>query len=326
MALPVNLDSILKAAAVIRESKYVTRTPLIRIDPRRFGLQENMEVYLKLESMQNAGSFKIRGVLNQLENVSSGILQHGKCLVTMSAGNYGRSFAYMCSELKLKGRVLMPATAPKNRAERIGGYGVEVETMPASELQSTVDRYVTEQGMVYLHPFDDPSLIAGHASMGLEIVEDLSSVDIVLVPCGGGGLLSGTAAAIKLSEKGRNTRVIGVEPEQACTMFLSLIARQPVTKNDVKSIASGLAPPFAGTNTYALISKLAEGVVLVSEEEIKEGARTLYENGLVVEASGAAAFAALKSGKITKTEGKRVVVTISGSNVSAEELCELLKC
>ena len=186
MALPVSLDSIMKAEAVVKDSKYVTRTPLVRIDPRRFGLPENMEVYLKLESMQNQGSFKIRGVVNQIENASSEVLRDGKDLVTMSAGNYGRSFAYMCSELKLKGRVLMPATAPKNRAERIRGYGVEVEMMPTAELKSKAEKYVAEEGMVLLHPFDDPSVIAGHATIGLEILEDLNSVDIVLVPCGGG--------------------------------------------------------------------------------------------------------------------------------------------
>ena len=325
LELPVNLDSILKAQAVVKNSEYVTRTPLVRIDPQRFGLRGNMEVYLKLESMQNQGSFKIRGVVSQIENASSGILRDGKHLVTMSAGNYGRSFAYMCSEMKLKGRVLMPATAPKNRAERIRGYGVEVEMMPTPELKPTVDRYVEKEGMVFLHPFDDPSAIAGHATMGLEILEDLNGVDIVLVPCGGGGLLAGTAAAIKLSDKGRDTRVIGVEPEQACTMFLSLKEGRPVRKDDVKSIASGLAPPFAGTNTYAVISNLAERVVLVSDEEIIESVKILYENGLVVEASGAATFVALKFGKVADTDGKKIVVTISGSNVSAQELCELLK-
>ena len=325
MALPVNLDSILKAEIVVKESKYVTRTPVIRIDERRFGLPGNMEAYLKLENMQNQGSFKIRGIVNQIQQASSGILRDGKDLVTMSAGNYGRSFAYMCSELKLRGRVLMPDTAPKNRAERIRGYGVQVEMMPTPELKPTVDRYVEKEGMAFLHPFDDPSVIAGHATMGLEILEDLNSVDIVLVPCGGGGLLAGTAAAIKLSDKGRDVQVIGVEPEQACTMFLSLKEGRPVRKDDVKSVASGLAPPFAGTNTYAVISSLAECVVLVSDEEICQGVKILYENGLVVEASGAAAFAALKFGKVPRTEGKRIVVAISGSNVSAQELCELLK-
>ena len=324
MELPVDFESIQKATEVVKKSKYVTRTPLVRIDPQRFGLPEGLgEVYLKLEGMQNAGSFKIRGITNQIENAPSEILRGDKQLVTMSAGNYGRSFAYMCSELKLKGCVLMPSTAPKNRAELIQSYGVSVEMLPTPELQPTVDKYVAEQGMVFLHPFDDPHLIAGYASMGLEILEDIEDVDIVLVCCGGGGLLSGVAAAIKLSGKSDHTRIVGVEPEGACTMYLSLKEGRALSKGDVKTVAAGLAPPYAGTNTYSIISRLANGVVLVSDDEIREGVRTLYENGLVVEPSGAAAFAALKFGKISGVEGKRVVVTISGSNVSPQEMLEL---
>jgi len=169
-------------------------------------------------------------------------------------------------------------------------------------------------------------MIAGNATMGVEILEDLSEIDIVLVCCGGGGLFSGVAAAIKLSGRGENIRVVGVEPEGACTMHLSLKEGRPLSKGDVKSIAAGLAPPYAGTNTYNIISKLADGVVLVSDDEIRKGVKVLYENGLVVEPSGAAAFAALKFGKISGVKGKRVVVTISGSNVSPQEMFELHKC
>ena len=325
--LPVDFESIQKAAEVIKKSRYVTRTPLVRIDPQRFGLPDGLgEVYLKLEGMQNAGSFKIRGITNQIENSPGEILHGDRHLVTMSAGNYGRSFAYMCNELKVKGRVLMPSTAPKNRAELIRNYGVDVEMLPTSELQPTVDKYVAEQEMVFFHPFDDPHMIAGNATMGVEILEDLSEIDIVLVCCGGGGLFSGVAAAIKLSGRGENTRVVGVEPVGACTMHLSLKEGRPLCKGDVKSIAAGLAPPYAGTNTYNIISKLADGVVLVSDDEIRKGVKVLYENGLVVEPSGAAAFAALKFEKISGVKGKRVVVTISGSNVSPQEMFELHKC
>lgn len=319
----ITFANIKRAVEVLSKSKHVTRTPLIRVDSRRFSIAEDVELYLKMEGMQNTGSFKIRGVVNVMERAPS--KEAGIEFVTMSAGNFGRSFAYMCRELGLTGRVLMPITAPDNREHLIRSFGLEVERMPTSELQSTVDLYVAERGMVFMHPFDDLQLIAGYASIGLEIVEDLPDVDVVLVCCGGGGLLAGTAAGIKISGLGENVRVLGVEPEGASTMYLSLQAGEPLTKGDVKSIAAGLAPPYVGKKTFKIVSQLVEGVVLVSEEEIKEGVRILYENGLVVEPSGAAAFAALRSGKVTGISGKKVALTISGSNVSPAELVDLLK-
>lgn len=316
----MHFTDIERAIKLLSESKHVIRTPLLHVDSRRFGISEDVELYLKMEGMQNTGSFKIRGVVNAMEHAK----KVGTELVTMSAGNFGRSFAYMCHELGLRGRVLMPVTAPDNRESLIRRFGLEVERMPTSELQPTVDRYVAEKGMEFIHPFDDPLLIAGYASIGLEIVQDVKDVDIVLVCCGGGGLLAGTAAGIKWSGLHENVRVLGVEPEDANTMYLSLQAGEPLTKGNVKSIAAGLSPPYVGKNTFKIVSQLVERVILVSEDEIKEGVKILYDNGLVVEPSGAAAFAALHSGKVEGVGGKKVALTISGSNVSPAELVHLL--
>ena len=327
MALLESLDLqklIREGAEVVSKSPYVIRTPIIKVDPKRFGIEEDIELYLKMEGMQNQGSFKIRGVVNMMENAPKEVLKREKRLITMSAGNFGRSFAYMCQELKLSGKVVMPVTAPSNRAEVIRSFGVEVEKVPTSELQQTVDKHVEEQGMLCLHPFDDPYMIAGNGSMGVEIMEDLAAVDVVLVCCGGGGLLAGTAAAIKLSGRGgENTRVIGVEPEGAPTMHLSLRGGKAVTKGDVKSVASGLAPPYAGKLAYSIVKKYVEEVVLVSDDEIKQSVWLLYRNGLVVEPSGAASFTALRCGRAAGVAGKKVVVSLTGSNVSPEELIQL---
>ena len=325
VSLPVTFQDINRATENIKTSKHVTRTPLLRADPSRFGIEEEIELYFKMETMQTGGSFKIRGIVNQMENAPKEVKDGDRTLITMSAGNYGRSFAYMCKELNLKGHVLMPITAPQNRVDLIRNYGLHVQQMPSKELKSSVERYVSEQGMLYLHPFDDVNLIAGYGSIGLEILEDLKTVDIILVCCGGGGLLSGIASAIRYSDKGKGTRIIGVEPEGACTMYLSLKKEQPITKGDAKSIAGGLAPPFAGTNTYNIVSQFVDDVILVSDKEIIECVRIMYNNGLVVEPSGVAAFCALKSGKIGDIAGKRVVVTLSGGNVSPQELVELMK-
>ena len=324
MADEVTRCSIEAAAEVVWSSKCVVRTPLIKVDSGKFGVSPDVQLYLKLEGMQNTGSFKLRGIVNTMANLSRTDKETSSGgLVTMSAGNYGRSFAYMCSELGVRAKVVMPLTAPQNRVDIIRSYGVDVEKLPSSEMMARVDRCVAEEGMEFMHPFDDPRLIAGHGSLGLEILEDLPDVDVVVVCCGGGGLLAGIAAALKLS--GNEAKIFGVEPEGACTMYLSLKEGGAVSKPDAKSIAGGLAPPFAGKLTYSIVKQHVEKVVLVTDSEIIDAVRTLYQNGIVAEPSGAAALAALRCNKIGDVAGKKVVLTISGSNVSPVELSELLK-
>ncbi|CAH1783835.1 unnamed protein product [Owenia fusiformis] len=192
----------------------------------------------------------------------------------MSAGNYGKAFAYVMQLIGQKGLCVMPETAPLNSA-------------------------------------------------GFEIIEDCPNPDVVLVCCGGGGLVAGIAAAIKLSGC-RNTRVYGVEPEGAPTMFESYKAGHPVSWK-VKTIAAGLAPPYAGPNTYRNCKQYVDDIILVSDSEIKTAVKTLYDKGIVAEPSGSAAFAALCHDKVPDVKGKKVVCVITGSNVSPEELVELMK-
>lgn len=318
------LEDIQRAVRIVEASPHVDRTNLLRVNPVRYGVSSSIDLYLKLESQQNMGSFKIRGIVNQMETAPQEVKDGQRTLITMSAGNYGRSFAYMCKEKCLSGKVLMPSTAPKNRVELIQSYGLDVELMPLKDLKPTVNHYVEKEHMLYMHPFDDLNLIAGYTSIGHELYEELNSIDIILVCCGGGGLVSGIAAYAKLTGKGTLTRIIAVEPEGACTMYLSLKEGRPVEKLDAKSIAGGLAPPFAGDNTYRLVREyVEEEVMLVSDEEIKESVRILYENGLVVEPSGAAGLTALRCGRVRDVEGKRIVVIISGSNVSPCELVDM---
>ena len=265
------------------------------------------------------------GIVNQMENAPSEVKEGKKTLVTMSAGNYGRSFAYLCKEKELKGKVVMPKTAPGNRVDLIRGHGLEVQLVPSSQIKDTVEQCVEKEGMLFMHPFDDLHLIAGYGSIGYELYQELASIDIIIVCCGGGGLLAGIASYAKLSGKGSGTRLIGVEPEGACTMYLSLKEGRAVEEPEAKSIAGGLSPPYAGSNTYQLVKEFVEEVVLVSDEEIKESLSILYNNGLVVEPSGAAGLTALRSGRIKDIDGKTIVVIISGSNVSPQELVNIIK-
>ncbi|XP_027127975.1 uncharacterized protein srr isoform X2 [Larimichthys crocea] len=308
----VTLDLLREARETVRSSPLgVINTPMIPWCQTTLPLNIHCNVHVKLENMQRTGSFKIRGVANQFARRPK-----GGHFVTMSAGNYGKSFAYASKHYGSKGKVVMPETAPVSRSILIQSFGVEVERVPTSCLMNVVNRCIQEDNMTFLHSYDDLDLIAGHASM--EILEVTPKPDVVVVCCGGGGLLAGVAAAIKLSGCNK-TRIYGVEPEGACTMYKSFIEKKPVGM-DTKSVASGLAPPFAGTLPFELCQRYVEGIVLVNDEEIKAAVSTLYKSGLVVEPSGSAAFAAVVNNKIPQLEGKNVVCILSGGNIGKDEL------
>ncbi|XP_030576454.1 uncharacterized protein LOC115773714 [Archocentrus centrarchus] len=310
----ITLNMLREARETVRSSPLgVIHTPMIGWSQTSLPLSISCNIHIKLENMQRTGSFKIRGVANQFARRLA-----GNRYVTMSAGNYGKAFAYASKHYGSKGKVVMPETAPESRSILIQSFGVEVERAPTSCLVNVVNRCVQEDNMTLLHPYDDLDLIAGHASLGMEVLDVILEPDVVVVCCGGGGLLAGVAAAIKLSGCD-NTRIYGVEPEGACTMYKSFIEKKPVGM-DSKSIASGLAPPFAGRLPYELCQRYVEGIVLVSDEEITAAVSTLYRSGLVVEPSGAAAFAAIINNKIPELEGKNVVCILTGGNIGKDEL------
>lgn len=310
----ITLELLKEACEVVRRSPLgVIKTPMIPWCQTTLPLSINCDIHIKLENMQRTGSFKIRGVANQFAKRPK-----GGHFVTMSAGNYGKSFAYASKHYGTKGKVVMPETAPVTRSVLIQSFGVEVERVPTSCLMNVVKRCVQEENMTFLHSYDDLDLIAGHASLGLEVLEVMPEPDVVVVCCGGGGLLAGAAAAIKLSGCDK-TRIYGVETQGACTMYQSFVEKKPVGM-DAKSVASGLAPPFAGKLPFELCQRYVEQIVLVSDEEIKAAVSTLYRAGLVVEPSGSAAFAAILNNKIPELEGKKVVCILSGGNIGKDEL------
>ncbi|XP_062852537.1 L-threonine ammonia-lyase [Trichomycterus rosablanca] len=317
LAKSVTFEMLKKAQEMVNSSPLgVNKTPVIPWSQTTLPLKVSCDVLLKLENMQMTGSFKIRGVANQFANKVQ--QSNGGNFVTMSAGNYGKSFAYASKHYGTKGKVVMPDTAPISRSQLIQSFGIDVVRVPTVNLMDEVNRCVQEENMTFLHSYNDLDLISGHASLGFEILEVLPNPDVVVVCCGGGGLLAGVAAAVKLSGC-KGTRIYGVEPEGACTMYRSFIEKKPVGM-DAKSIASGLAPPFAGALPYAMCQMYVEGIVLVTDEEIKAAVSTLYRAGLVVEPSGSAAFAALVNNRIPDVAGKNVVVILSGGNISKDEL------
>jgi len=323
----VTLDQIHKAHSFLRDSAEVVRTPVLSHMQDLFtdnsgNTFKDIDIYMKMENMQTTGSFKIRGVVNQMHKVTE---RHGDdCrLITMSAGNYGKAFAHCVGRRSAKSVCVMPHTAPQQRASLIQGMGVEVVKVEPSDIQLEVGKRVKEDGFIYCHPFDDVDLIAGYGSCALEFLEECPDPDIVLVCCGGGGLVAGIAAAVSLAGV-KGCRVYAVEPEKACTMYESFQNRRPMTIPTAKSIAAGLAPPFAGSLCYKHCRWFVEDVLLVSEDEILAALRQLWGRGVKVEPSGAAAFAALMHGKVPDIKNKKVVVCVTGGNVSTAELNNLI--
>uniref|UniRef100_A0A8C7X115 L-serine deaminase n=1 Tax=Oryzias sinensis TaxID=183150 RepID=A0A8C7X115_9TELE len=243
----VTLDLLRAARETVRTSPLgVVRTPTISCSQTALPLSVSCDVHIKLENLQrtgwwtspsgtapslsltvlvSAGSFKIRGVANQFAR-----RPRGGHFVTMSAGNYGKSFAYALKHYGSKGKVVMPETAPESRSVLIESFGAEVERVPTSGLMTAVQRCVREENMTFLHSYDDLDLIAGHASLGMELLEEVPGLDVVVVCCGGGGLLAGVAAAIKLSGC-HKTRIYGVEPEGGKTRRIRRLSVQVCSLN-----------------------------------------------------------------------------------------------
>lgn len=321
----VTLEDIEKAREVIMKSPLnVRKTPLLKNMTSYFPeLDPSINLHLKLESLQTTGSFKIRGVANQMANLPQEVKSGKRKLITMSAGNYGKAFAYTLDKLNLSGLCLMPLTAPSSRVALIKSLGVSVEQSPTSELTSEVNRYVQKENFIYYHSFDDARLIAGYGSVAMEILEDDVRPDVVVVCCGGGGLVSGIAAAIKLSGL-RDCRIYAVEPEGSRTMYESFQKGEPVTMA-VNSVATGLSPPYAGKLTYQCCRRYVEDVILVSDNEILKCMSRLFDIGLVAEPSGCAALAAILNNQIPDVAGKRVVAVVTGSNVTLSEMSSYIQ-
>jgi threonine dehydratase len=298
----------------------LVRTPLLYNDALSARL--GRPLYLKLENLQKTGSFKPRGVLNKIATLSDEEKARG--LVTISAGNHAQALAYAAQANGLHCTVVMPATAQATKVANTRGYGAEVILHP--DHITLLDRMRAEQeahGYVYVPPFDDPYVIAGQGTVGLEIIEDLPEVAAVVVPVGGGGLISGIAVAVK----GMNpaTQLSGVEPEGAPGMFNSLAAGHAVHLAHVNTIADGLAAPFAGELNYAIVRDLVHEVVLVSDAEIAAAVPVLVESAKVVpEPAGAAALAALLVGRVTLPPEGAVVAVVSGGNLDLARLAAML--
>jgi threonine dehydratase len=279
-------------------------------------------VYLKAELFQRTGSFKPRGVLNSLASLSPEERRAG--VIGISAGNHAQAVAFGAAGEGLDALLVMWEGASEQKIAATRAYGATVDLTSAgpAEAFERLEELLATSGRTLIHPFDAAPTIAGQGTVALEIVEDVPDVDVVLVPVGGGGLLAGIATAIEGLRP--QARVIGVEPERSTALHSALAAGQRVEVTP-SSIADGLSAPHAGRLALAISQAHEIEVVLVSEEEIREGFRFLYERAkLACEPAGAVGVAALLAGKVALEPAETVAVVVSGGNVAAQTASDIL--
>jgi threonine dehydratase len=314
----VTLDDVI--AARDRIMPHLHRTPLV--SSATLSRMTGTEIGLKAEVFQRTGSFKARGALNALLQLTEE--QKARGVITLSAGNHGQGIAWAASQVGTKAVVFMPEGAVPTKVEAIRNYGAETKFAPTMEtIVELVEEYQRQHGYTFISPYDDARIIAGQAVVGLEIIEDAPDVETVVVPVGGGGLLSGIALGIKSQRP--DVRVIGVEPEGASVVRPSLAAGHPVKAKHIDTVADGLAAPSAGNLTQAIIEHYVDDVVLVSDDEIVNALWLILDRTkILVEPAGAAATAALLSGKAGARKSSRTVSVLSGGNIDPAKLKALL--
>jgi len=272
------------------------------------------EVYLKLENLQMTGSYKERGSLNKILCLNAQERDAG--VICASAGNHAQGMAHAARLSGIKAVVVMPETAPlaKVRGTRELGAEVVLKGNGYDEAFHHAQELQRQQGYTFVHAFDDPVVIAGQGTVGLELLEQVPDVEVVVVPVGGGGLIGGIASAIKPQLPG--VRVIGVEAERMAAMRTSLAAHERVTVANVTSIADGISVAQVGEHAFPIVERWVEEVVTVTEEEIANGIMVLLEREkTLAEDAGVAGFAALLNGHVRDVAGKKVVIIISGGNI-----------
>ena len=310
----LTLEMIQEAQAALRG--IARRTPL---DPAP-KLGEN--IYIKAENLQLTGAFKVRGAYNKIRSLSAEEARHG--VIACSAGNHAQGIALSATKLGIRSIICMPAGAPISKIEATKAYGAEVVLVPGvyDDAAREAERLTKEHGYTFAHPFNDPLVIAGQGTIGLEILEQLPDVAQVVVPIGGGGLISGIAYAIKHLKPA--CRVIGVQAEGAPSMELSMEKGKPVELASVATIADGIAVKKPGDLTFELCREYVDEIVTVREDEIASAILALMEEQkTVAEGAGATPVAACMFRKVDTTAGKTVCV-VSGGNVDVTTLSRVI--
>ena len=312
----LTLDKVYHAAFVLKN--VIRETDLIRA-PK---INREAEIYLKTENLQNTGSFKLRGAYYKISQLSEE--EKAKGVIACSAGNHAQGVALAAQQSGIPAIICIPDGAPISKVENTKSYGARVELVKgvyddayrrACELQQ-------ETGCTFIHPFDDPDVIAGQGTIGLELLNQLPDMDAVIVPVGGGGLISGVAFAIKSLNP--NVKVYGVQAAGAPSMAHALEKGEPEALDRVSTFADGIAVKCPGDLTFALTQKYVDGVVTVTDDEIATAVLTLIEEQkLIAEGAGAVAVAAAMFNKVD-VKGKKIVCLVSGGNIDVTILSRVI--
>ena len=315
----VTLTTIQAARARIGEAIYFSPCQLSSDLSELTGLP----LHLKLENLQRTGSFKERGALNKLLTLSQAERERG--VVTASAGNHAQGVAFHAAALGIRAQIVMPLATPQIKVAATRGFGADVVLHGSNYDEACEEalRRRLEEGRTFIHPFDDAEIINGQGTIGLELLEQVPDLEAVVVPIGGGGLISGVACALK--ETNPRIRVIGVEPEKLPSMLRAREAGAPVTLNAEATFADGIAVRRAGALTLPLVSRYVDEIVTVDDEEIASAILMLLEHEkTLAEGAGAAALAALLQSK-TNLRSRRTVVLVSGGNIDVTLLAKIIE-
>jgi len=321
-AVSIGLDDVLAARERLRDQVYYSPCARSEMLSKLTGQQ----VYLKLENLQMTGSFKERGALNRLSLLTKEEAARG--VVAASAGNHAQGVAHHATRLGIRSIIVMPLATPLVKVTATREFGAEVVLHGANYDEAYVEarRLCESEGMVFVHPFDDPAVMAGQGTIALEMMEQIAGLEAVIVPIGGGGLIGGIACAIK--ETNPNIRVIGVETARLPSMIDAIAAHHPVTIDASTTIADGIAVRRAGTITYPVVEKYVDEIVTVEEDEIASAILVLLEREkTLAEGAGAAALAALLQGKtsLSNRKGVRVGVLVCGGNIDVTLLARIIE-
>ena len=312
----VTIDKIFHASVVLRD--IIRPTPLAKA----YGIAPECSLYLKPENLQNTGSFKLRGSGYKIAMLSEEEKKHG--VIACSAGNHAQGVALAASKCGISSLICLPDTAPISKVEATKSYGAQVCLVPGvyDDAYNRALELKEERGYTFVHPFDDPYVIAGQGTIGLEIMNEMSDVDAVIVPIGGGGLIAGVACAIKSVSP--HVKVYGVQAAGAPSMYNAIHAGKREPLSSVSTIADGIAVKNPGELTFEMVKQYVDDIALVTEDEIAAAILALIEKQkMIAEGAGAVSVAAAMFHKFP-LEGKKVVSIISGGNIDVTSLSRVI--
>ena len=300
-------------------NKYIHKTPIV--SSSSLNKIYNSNIFFKLELFQKTGSFKTRGAINKLLKLSD--LERDKGVITISAGNHAQAISWACSQFNIKSKIVMPFDASPSKVEATKSYGGEV-ILTKNNMMDECNDIKEREGLTFVHPFDDIDIILGQGTIGVEIIEKLNNIDYAFISIGGGGLISGIACVLKSINP--KIKIIGVEPINSNVMTKSISSNKPETfdTNINKTLADGLAAPFAGNLTFEFVKKYVDEIINVSENEMIESMRVIIERLKVIpEAAASACFVPILRNKLNIKKNANSIIVLCGGNIDLDKLKKL---